>query len=317
MSSTVSPERILHDLSNLWLDLARQDGEQGSGVLRACTMTLLVACGEADDAQAIGEIIARLMPQHPSRAIVVRVTASREWALDARVFAQCWTPFGERRHICAEEIEITSAETALADVPSLVLPLPVADLPVVLWCRNLRLMDLPGFAGIASLANRIVLDGAGFDRIQAILAGGQSVGDLAWTRLTHWRELIARIFENRGLASLERVSEVKVKWAAPSALYLAAWLLDGLRRAGANPRLEMDTGSSPEHRVELVAPELRVVVSQCGGHCAEVRINDAVSQTMLPPSSEYSLMREELSIARHDPVFERVLPAAARLALSS
>ena len=98
MSSTVAPERILRDLSNLWVDLARQEGETGSGVLRACTMTLLVACGEADDAQAIGEIVARLMPQHPSRAIVVRVTPSREWALDARVFAQCWTPFDERRH---------------------------------------------------------------------------------------------------------------------------------------------------------------------------------------------------------------------------
>jgi glucose-6-phosphate dehydrogenase assembly protein OpcA len=197
------------------------------------------------------------------------------------------------------------------------LPLPVADLPVVLWCRDLRLMDLPGFAGIASLAHRIVLNGAGFDRIQAILARGQSAGDLAWTRLTRWRELVARIFENRGLASLERVSQVKVKWAAPSAVYLAAWLLDSLRRAGANPELEMDKGSAPEHRVELIAPELHVVVSQCGGHCAEVRINNDVSQTMLPYPSEYSLMREELSIAGHDAVFERVLPAAARLALSS
>jgi hypothetical protein len=317
MSTTVAPERILSDLSKLWVDLAREGGDTGSGVLRACTMTLLVACGEADDAQAIGEIVARLMPQHPSRAIVVRVTPSREWALDVRVFAQCWTPFGERRHICAEEIEITSSETALGDVPPVVLPLPVADLPVVLWCRDLRLMDLPGFRGIASLAGRIVLDGAKFDLIQAILAGGQSAGDLAWTRITHWRELIARIFENRGLACLDRFSEVKVKWTGPSALYMAAWLMDGLRRAGANPRLEIDSSSTPERHVELVSPELHVVVSQSESRCAEVRINDAVSQTMLPEASEYSLMREELSIAGHDPVFERVLPAAARLAVSS
>ena len=317
MTGIVTPEHILQDLSKLWVDLAREGGDTGSGVLRACTMTLLVACGESDDAQAIGEIVARLMPQHPSRAIVVRVTGSREWALDARVFAQCWKPFGERRHICAEEIEITSAETALADVPPVLLPLPVADLPVVLWCRDLRLMDLPGFAGIASLADRMVFDGAAFDRIQAILAQGQRAGDLAWTRLTHWRELIARIFENRGLAALPQVSEVKVKWAAPSAFYLAAWLLDGLRRAGANPRLELDTESPRERRVELIAPELHVVVSQCESRCAEIRINNAVNQIMLPEASEYSLMREELAIAGHDPVFERVLPAAARLALSS
>ena len=79
----------------------------------------------------------------------------------------------------------------------------------------------------------------------------------------------------------------------------------------------MDTGSSPEHRVELVAPELRVAINQCETSCAEVLINDEASQTVLPEPSEYSLMREELSIAGHDPVFERVLPTAARLALSS
>ena len=138
VSATVTPERILQDLSKLWVDLAREGGGAGTGVLRACTMTLLVACGDTDDAQAIGETVARLMPQHPSRAIVVRVMKS-ESALDARVFSQCWTPFGERRHICAEEIEITCAEAALADVAPLLLPLPAADLPVVLWCRDIRL----------------------------------------------------------------------------------------------------------------------------------------------------------------------------------
>jgi hypothetical protein len=317
MSAAVSPEGILKDLANLWVDLARQGGEEGSGVLRACTMTLVVLCGEKDDAQAIGETVARLMPQHPSRAIVVRVTPSAEWALNARVFAQCWKPFGERRHICAEEVEITSAERALPDVPPLILPLPVADLPVVLWCRDVRLLDVPGFAGLAGMANRIVLDGAPVARIQAILARGQAVGDLAWTRLTRWRELIARIFANRGLESLPSVSSVKVRWPAPSGQYMAAWLQDGVRRTGADPRVELDTAPAHEIRVELDAPGLHMALSQCPGRCAEIRINDAVNQASLPELSEYELMREELGIAGHDPIFERVLPAAARLALSS
>src|SRR5262249_47744641 len=276
MTATVSPESILKDLANLWVDLAREGGEQGAGVLRACTMTLVVLCGEKDDAQAIGETIARLMPQHPSRAIVVRVTASQEWSLDARVFAQCWTPFGERRHICAEEVEITSAERALPDVPPLVLPLPVADLPVMLWCRDVRLLDVRGFAALAARADRIVLDGAPIARVKAILTEGQCVGDLAWTRLTRWRELIARIFANRGLTALPRVSEVKVRWAAPGAHYLAAWIMDGLRIAGADPRVEIDTNPSVERRIELVSPELHVTVSQCGSGCAEITMNDAV-----------------------------------------
>jgi hypothetical protein len=317
MSATVSPETILKDLANLWVDLARQGGESGSGVLRACTMTLLVLCGEKDDAQAIGETIARLMPLHPSRAIVVRVTSAADWSLDARVFAQCWTPFGERRHICAEEVEITSAERALADVAPLLLPLPVADLPVMLWCRDVRLLDVAGFAGIAALADRMILNEAPVARAHSILQQGKSVGDLAWTRLTRWRELVARVFANRGLAALPQFSEVKVRWPGPSGYYMAAWLVDGLRRAGAAPRVEVDAAPAGERRIELVSPDLRIAVSQCENRCAEIRINDVVNQTMLPDQSEYSLMREELSIAGHDPVFERVLPAAAQLALSS
>jgi hypothetical protein len=37
---------------------------------------------------------------------------------------------------------------------------------------------------------------------------------------------------------------------------------------------------------------------------------------VLPPLTDYALMREELSIPGRDPVFERALAAAARLALS-
>jgi hypothetical protein len=317
MSATVSSERILHDLASLWVDLARQGGEDGTGVLRACTMTLVVLCGEKDDAQAIGETIARLMPEHPSRAIVVRVASSAGAGLDARVFAQCWKPFGERRHICAEEVEITSGEGSLADVAPLLLPLPAADLPVVLWCRDVRLLDVPGFAAIAALADRIVLDGAPPARVQQMLGEGKAVGDLAWTRLTRWRELIARIFQNRGLASLAQVSAINVQWPAPSGHYMAAWLEDSLRRAGANPDVHLDAAPSEGRSVETAAPDLHLTVSRCEDRCAEIRINDAVNQTMLPELDEYLLMSEELSIAGHDPVFERVLPAALRLALSS
>jgi glucose-6-phosphate dehydrogenase assembly protein OpcA len=317
VSATVSAERILHDLANLWVDLARQGGEQGSGVLRACTMTLIVLCGETDDAQAIGEIIARIMPQHPSRAIVVRVTASPDKAVDAHVFAQCWKPFGEGRHICAEEIEIVSTPEALPDVAPLLLPLPAADLPVVLWCRDVRLLDAPGFFGIAAMANRIVLDGAPVARVQNILGQGQAVGDLAWTRLTRWRELIARIYANRGLESLQQVSTVTLHWPAPSGYYMAAWLEDCLRRAGADPKIKLDTAAANDRSVELVAPGQHVMVSHCPPHCAEIHINETAYSTMLPEVSDDSLMREELAIAGHDPVFERVLPVAARFALSS
>lgn len=332
MSSTVAPDQILSDLSNLWVDLARQAGDDGStGVLRACTMTLIVLAEHADDEQSIGETLAQLMPEHPSRAIVIRVTPSAERELASRVFSQCWVSFGERRHICAEEIEITSSATALEEIPLVVLPLTVPDLPVVLWCRGAGLCDLAGFAEISLLATKIVFDSAafpsaraGFDRLQASLQPARSAGDLAWTRLTHWRELISRIFQNRGMDILAQVSEVKVAYTAasdgkpgPSPLYMAAWLMDALHRAGAKPRLTLEHTSAVERRVELIAPGLHVKVSQCVGRCAEVSVNDVVNQTQLPELSDRALLAEEFGIPGHDPIFEKILSAAAQLALSS
>ena len=96
MAITVKPERILKDLSKLWVDLAKQDP---NGVLRACAMTLVVVIEESRDAAEVGEAIAALMHEHPSRAIVLRVRGGEELDLEARVFAQCWMPFGRRQQI--------------------------------------------------------------------------------------------------------------------------------------------------------------------------------------------------------------------------
>src|SRR5258708_2424218 len=106
MATTVAPEKILKELAALWT----QEGKQGeSGVLRACSMTLLVMADAADDVAALGETIAALMPQHPARAILVRLLGAGERALSERVYQQCWKPFGGRQQICCEQIEITAS----------------------------------------------------------------------------------------------------------------------------------------------------------------------------------------------------------------
>ena len=69
-------------------------------------------------------------------------------------------PFGQRQQICCEQIEITASDAALGDLPSVMLPLVVADLPVILWCRSARLIGMPEFAQIARMATKVVLDSA-------------------------------------------------------------------------------------------------------------------------------------------------------------
>src|SRR5450631_4777743 len=201
MSSTVAPESILKELAALWT----QEGKQGdAGVLRACSMTLLVIAEADDDAAALGETIAALMPEHPARSILIRLLGERERALSQRVYQQCWKPFGQRQQICCEQIEITASDPALADLPSVILPLAVPDLPVILWCRSARLVRRPEFGEIARMATKVVIDSAAAaDSIDAIAKMAESVSrghilaDLAWTRLTRWRETLAHVFENR------------------------------------------------------------------------------------------------------------------------
>src|SRR5205807_526874 len=154
---------------------------------------------------------------------------------------------GQRQQICCEQIELTASDAALADLPSVVLPLAVADLPVILWCRSARLRRMAQFCEIAKMSSKVVLDSAegsaetstaaaAIGLMLDILRGGILVGDLAWTRLTRWREMLARVFEDGAcLARLSGISAVSVSFGAgfeTAALYMGAWAANALRDAG-------------------------------------------------------------------------------------
>ena len=329
---TISPDRILHEMADLWVSLGKQ-GEGEAGVLRACSMTLVVAAEESDDPQDIGETLARLMPEHPSRAMVIRFRPGKQRELSARVFAQCWMPFGQRQQICCEQIEITASDASVPDLAPVVLPLVAADLPVILWCRSPRVFHLDTFPQLEAIATKLVLDSSAFPDPKAILremsgalAGGRSLAELSWGRLTRWREIIAQTFENRGqMAKLPRIAEVRISHsgaAAPvTAYYMAAWLVDGFGALGIRLKAgfqSIDAETPEMKRVELLsrAGETVASIGLVEGRAAEVRVGALVTRAVLARPTDCSLMREELSIPGRDPVFARTLSAAAELALS-
>ncbi len=337
MSTTIQPQTILRELADLWVTLGKEsDPNQSSGVLRACAMTLVTVVEESEDTSDVWSVMAALMPEHPSRAIVIRFRPSTQRALSSRVFSQCWMPFGQRRQICCEQIEITASDASLPDLPAVILPLAVADLPVILWCRGARLFGLGDFPQLARIANKVVLDSAGMGSASDILArldgltrSGRLLADLAWTRLTRWRQMVSQIFENRGyLERLAGVQQVRIGFGGsappPSAYYLGAWLLDCLEGAGAKALLTWDpaekAGEGELVRVELNAAEgdgLQVSIAVTGDperQCAEVRVNTIANRTVFAPDNDYTLLRQELSIPGRDPVFEKTLSRAARLA---
>ncbi len=289
-------------------------------------MTLIVLMEESDDAQAVGETIGRLMREHPSRAIVVRVRTGRERVLASRVFAECWMPFGKRGQICCEQIEITVSDGALAELAPVLQPLVAPDLPVVLWCRSPRLFEVPEFTMLTGAAGKVMVDSTAFPDPAAILGelATHAVSDLAWTRLTRWRELLAQIFENRRyLGCLKKVDTVRVFYTgekAPThARYLAAWLDAGLEQAGSHARVELasEAGATPGlvTGVEMAASDAAsrsFSIRQTEAGAAEIRVDNLVNRTVFEMPTDYSLLREELSIIGRDPVFERILRLVPR-----
>ena len=322
MSSTIAPEKILRELAEMWTELAASaNGDDGA--LRACSLTLVTLAEENEDFSALGETLAALIPEYPARNLVVRLTGAGERSLSERVYSQCWMPFGQKRKVCCEQVEITASDTALADLPSVILPLTVADLPVILWCRSPRIVGMPEFGAIAAMASRVILDGDALGHIPNPAPGGTRIGDLAWTRLTPWRATLSQIFENRQqLAELPHVSRVIITTAgAPStrAWYFAAWVLNALADAGVTPEFQMQSqaGAAPGMKsIELEAGEASVKL-ECHDQRLITTAGGMSQCNPLRPPTDYALMREELRIVGPDAVFERTLATARRLAGAS
>jgi glucose-6-phosphate dehydrogenase assembly protein OpcA len=318
----IAPERILRDLADLWASLAHpEQGDVSSqGVLRACSMTLIVAAENAADAVRASETLAALMHEHPSRAIVLQPGPPGS-EMDAHVRAQCWMPFGSRQQICCEQIEITAGIDRLNDIPPVMYGLLAPDLPSVLWSRGTAWWDAPAFVELVNMMGKLILDSrryegsSGLARIRSLRDRGKRVGDLAWASVTPWRELIAHALETS--PTLDDVRLICVRGRDGESIVPAAYIGAWLKRAfgGATVQIERDgPGAGEVSRVMLSGGGWEILFRRTESQAVDVTRGGAARMALLAPMDERSAMREELSITGDDPVFEEVFPIAQELA---
>ena len=312
MIDAVNPEKILHDLHELW-DQLGQDQKSAGGVLRACSMTLVVVAEDEADCEQVRRTVGVLMHDHPSRAIVLRAKECVD--VEARVFAECWMPTGGSRQICAEGVEISGGADRWSEVARVLAPLLVPDLPVVLWCRGSRAFSSRSFEPLFSLAGKIIVDSDAAPEANAALVllrhmegRRRRVADLAWTRLTGWRETVSNAFDD-GLLPLSSIASVRIAHGGskpPScALYFSSWI----KRAMPSARVAIETVPG-EHGLQAIAfsgAGSEIAISRVEGSSVEVRSGTRRFRSLLPSASEDALMREELSILEADPVFDMVV----------
>ena len=325
------PEQILKVLGKVWTSLGEEERHQGRPtVLRACAMTLIVACDEEDGTYAASQIISELMHEHPSRGIVLAVSDKAEHGIEARVLAQCWKPFGKAQQICCEQIEITIKPDSWPNIGPTLIGLTVADLPVIFWCRHRAALSpfatrhqVAGLDAVISLSTKVIVDTKGedlptaFEVISQWRARGRIVADLEWTRLTPWRQPIAQVFDNFSRETpFAKFNEFEIAYTdekpCAGALYTGGWLsahrkakVSFVKAAGFGPGI---------HRITLRSDAETIDFERTSQECMTLRsTNGRQRKYSFPDEGLYNLMNEELAVVSNDPAFDAAFARAQDL----
>ena len=187
-------------------------------------MTLIVVVDE-DDAPEAMEAARLASREHPARVLGVILG-------DARGHAQINAQIGIGDGWTGETALIRLRGEVVKHSESVVLPLLLPDSPVAIWWPKDAPSD-PAADPLGALAQRRITDAAastkGKRRAMHTLCATYTKGntDLAWTRLTPWRALLAAALDQHPLKV--RRASVTAERISPSAELLRAWLSDRLR----------------------------------------------------------------------------------------
>ena len=216
-------ELIDTNASEIATEFARARARAGSPAM-GMVMTLIIVVDEADAEDAMRAARAA-SHEHPARVLGV-ILGDRRGA--AQINAQVGTGSGWS----GETALIRLRGEVVKHAESVVLPLLLPDSPVAIWWPNHPPED-PAADPLGRLAQRRITDAASARRgkAQAIRVQCEAYTpgntDLAWTRITPWRALLAAVLDQRP-AKVTGAS-VTAERVSPSADLLAAWLADRLR----------------------------------------------------------------------------------------
>lgn len=200
--------------------------ERGGTISLSRVLTLVIVADEADYEEAIAAANGASF-EHPCRVIaVIRGDPYGEDRLDGQIRVG-----GDAG--ASEVIVLKLSGELVKHAASVVMPFLLADTPVVAWWPR-EAPPIPAEDPIGRLAQRRIVDSAAspdpyaelMTRLKSYRPGDT---DLAWTRLTLWRGLLASMLDQ---PPFEAVDSVIVEGAAdsPSTDLMAGWLALRLKR---------------------------------------------------------------------------------------
>jgi glucose-6-phosphate dehydrogenase assembly protein OpcA len=251
VEATLDVQAVERELNELWMQNAGAGKDEESAMLRARVLNLMVYVTDERAAREVDEMLMGVAAVHPCRALLLIADASgADRDIEMHVSSRCQLEGGAGgRHLCCEQVTLSASGRFAVELPSACVPLLVSDLPVFLWWHAGLHFEDEIFRELLRASDRVVIDTGASRRppedlraLAELLRGGrkkrQGVSDLNWARLTHWRSMLASLYDaHEHRESLSRLSRVRIDYlapetqsdsVAPKALLLAGWLASRL-----------------------------------------------------------------------------------------
>ena len=230
----ISLDKVESELARLWAEQYARDAHPR-------TLDLVAFCATPDELPRVRAALAPLAAKRPCRTLTVVCYPAEAPSITARVALHVDT--ARKSEPVGDDVSLDVRGTARAWVPSALRQLRKGDLPMHLWWSG----DLPDhdllFDQLTEDADVTLVHSADMDlrdleQLRRVLAWRVESAvflDLNWVRLALWQELVARFFDDEGVAAaIPTIDTVSLGFAprpgsddaAPTqAALLAGWMI--------------------------------------------------------------------------------------------
>jgi glucose-6-phosphate dehydrogenase assembly protein OpcA len=226
-SDQINPNVVGRALSRMWADIAteRRSGNRlaravaEAASMRTQTVNLIVIAEGSADLDQFADLVTHLPDITPSR--IVLLASQRGWQEALEIGIDIEERPNQAPH-APTRVEVISVRGRGERLASVANPLLVPELPDFVWCTTRDFTQDPILSELADQADRVMVDSAASPDpaealnflVQLMSEGGAElrISDMAWTRLTSWRQMVAQFFDQpMHLPSLYETEEVIIE----------------------------------------------------------------------------------------------------------
>ncbi|WP_029069664.1 glucose-6-phosphate dehydrogenase assembly protein OpcA [Jonesia quinghaiensis] len=209
------PDTTTSKVARKLVKIREEGGQIALG--RVLNLVILGNVDELDDAIAAANIASN---EHPCRIIAVAASSDGTSTLDAQIRVG-----GDAG--ASEVIVLTGNSDQVAHTDTLIMPLLLPDAPIVAWWPG-QAPIAPAQEPLGAMAQTRLTDSLQSSNpcgdLDALRKNHQPGDvDLAWTRATVWRGLIASVLDQPPYVGIERI-DIEGQRNHPSVNLLAGWL---------------------------------------------------------------------------------------------